>query len=575
MKSVWPETVRDPAAERLRVVVFTAGPLIPVNRVFFERLAWDPSIDLRGIVVDEYRKPRKSLLSRAARGIRSAGWSWVTFQAASKAEALARRVLWSVFERTHPRSSAGDPHEALERSTGVRVFRVPDIHSATALGLIRSLAPQLGVIVGGRILKESVISIPELGTLNIHKRKVPEYRGGGPVGYWELLAGESEIGVTVHYAVAAVDAGAVLAEASIPIEECDTLESLQIKADIAGAELYLDTIHRFAAGCRRAKPQDLAIGRTYRQPTDAQLRKHRRDFARRARRRMPSSESLPSWLTRARLLAQYALVFPFLYRLRKTFENRRHAPVCVFFYHVVSNRPVNHMALPLEEFARQMEFLQRYYAILALPEAVERLSSGHNDSIAAVITFDDGYRDNTWAIRYLRYFGIPATFFVSTGNIRDERRFEHDLRRGFKEALPMTPDQVRRLAEDRFCVGSHGVFHEDFGALDRATAESVLRESRDWIHALTGQVPRHFSFPKGHRKNITREALALAEHHYGSVYSAYGGYNFPGRPGRHFLRIPHPYSVLELALMIDGYGGLRECMRGNAWGLRTAESLPY
>ena len=66
------------------------------------------------------------------------------------------------------------------------------------------------MIAGGRILRDSIITIPEHGTLNIHKRKVPEYRGGGPIGYWEILAGESSIGVTVHYATSRVDAGSVL-----------------------------------------------------------------------------------------------------------------------------------------------------------------------------------------------------------------------------------------------------------------------------------------------------------------------------------------------------------------------------
>lgn len=120
------------------------------------------------------------------------------------------------------------------------------------------------MIVGTRILHDRVISIPVSGTLNIHERKLPEYRGGGPVGYWEVLAGESSIGVTIHCATPQLDAGPVLSQATIPIEPCDTLESLKIKADLLGAQLYHETIHAFAQGARHGTPQDLSLGATYR-----------------------------------------------------------------------------------------------------------------------------------------------------------------------------------------------------------------------------------------------------------------------------------------------------------------------
>jgi len=169
--------------ERLRVVVFTAGPLAPINRVFYERLARDPLLELAAIVVDEYRRARTPLVARAVRGVREDGLAWIAFKLASTLEALVSGVARRLRARAHGSPRPEESYEAFARRTGVRVHRVPDIHRDESLALIRSLQPQLGVIVGGRILREAVITIPELGTLNIHKRKVPEYRGGGPVGY--------------------------------------------------------------------------------------------------------------------------------------------------------------------------------------------------------------------------------------------------------------------------------------------------------------------------------------------------------------------------------------------------------
>ena len=140
----------------------------------------------------------------------------------------------------------------------------------------------------------------------------------------------------------------------------------------------------------------------------------------------------------------------------------------------------------------------------------------------------------------------------------------------------MSVEDVRRLAADGFLVGSHAVYHEDFGVLDPGTADEVLREGRDLIRELIGPAPEHFSFPKGLRRvNITAESFALAQKHFRYIHSAYGGYNFPVAGRSHFLRIPNPGSVLELALLMDGYRGFRACLGGDAWGIRTDTLPPY
>src|SRR6266571_7366800 len=222
----------DTGPQRLRLVVFTAGPPPPTSRVLFERLATDPLLDLLAIIVDENRRPRKPLPLRVLRGLRTEGWPWLVFKLRSRLSSLLERVIVFVLARSAGRSLSEESYEALRHKTGVAIHRVADIHSPSSLALIRSLRPQLGLIMGGRILRDAVISIPEYGTLNVHKKRVPQYRGGGPTGYWEILAGEREIGVTIHYATSQVDAGPILTEATISIEECDTLESLGIKADI-------------------------------------------------------------------------------------------------------------------------------------------------------------------------------------------------------------------------------------------------------------------------------------------------------------------------------------------------------
>lgn len=140
----------------------------------------------------------------------------------------------------------------------------------------------------------------------------------------------------------------------------------------------------------------------------------------------------------------------------------------------------------------------------------------------------------------------------------------------------MRETKLRRLASEGFVIGSHGIYHEDFGKIDVAEAGHVLQESRRVIGQVTGKEPEHFSFPFGQRgQNITEESYGLAQKYYRYVYSAYGGYNFPCPERRHFLRVGERTHLLELVSRMDGYTGLRQCLTGNAWGLKTARLAPY
>lgn len=74
-------------------------------------------------------------------------------------------------------------------------------------------------------------------------------------------------------------------------------------------------------------------------------------------------------------------------------------------------------------FRAQVEWLARGLRVLALDEAIERITSpGPWREPAVLVTFDDGYRDNfDIAAPILRERGIPATFFLPTGFFEEPR----------------------------------------------------------------------------------------------------------------------------------------------------------
>jgi hypothetical protein len=106
------------------------------------------------------------------------------------------------------------------------------------------------------------------------------------------------------------------------------------------------------------------------------------------------------------------------------------APVLVLFYH----RIADHDAVPWShtnaEFQSQMQWLKRRCDMVSLEEAQRRIRSGHNDRLAACVTFDDGYSENCdQAIPFLLEEEIPCTYFVSTHS-QHHRADPHDVGSG-------------------------------------------------------------------------------------------------------------------------------------------------
>lgn len=79
-------------------------------------------------------------------------------------------------------------------------------------------------------------------------------------------------------------------------------------------------------------------------------------------------------------------------------------------------------------FARHLEIVQERYDVLSLDEALQILCGKRQSRrAAAVITFDDGYRDvyeNAWPV--LQRMGLPALVYVPTAFMGSNRRLDHD-----------------------------------------------------------------------------------------------------------------------------------------------------
>jgi peptidoglycan/xylan/chitin deacetylase (PgdA/CDA1 family) len=101
----------------------------------------------------------------------------------------------------------------------------------------------------------------------------------------------------------------------------------------------------------------------------------------------------------------------------------------VLLYHRVTELPVDTHSLCVtpQHFGEQLEVIKRDYQPLSMPQLVRALQRGGVPRRAVVVTFDDGYADNLYEARpLLEHHGVPATVFLTSGDIGRKREFWWD-----------------------------------------------------------------------------------------------------------------------------------------------------
>lgn len=258
-------------------------------------------------------------------------------------------------------------------------------------------------------------------------------------------------------------------------------------------------------------------------------------------------------------------------------------------------------------FEREMRYLSRHYRVVPLGEAVGALASDAATVPQAVLTFDDGLRNNV-AVAYpiLRALRLPATFFVCPGLV-DEGRWlwNHEARRrlrrldaaararlaldngapasgiedfiawmkllpaGTREeveariraATPQfapTPEEkdefdlaswedLRGLDPGLVTIGSHTLTHPILPSLSPQACEREIAESRG---ALEGKLQRTvdlFAYPNG---DLDSTALACARRHYRAAVTTEPGWAAGGCDPHLIPRGSPPAGALRLAYFL-------------------------
>ena len=112
---------------------------------------------------------------------------------------------------------------------------------------MKSLNPDLFVVVAFRILPKEVFEIPKFGSFNFHGSYLPKYRGAAPI-QWALINGETETGLTTFKLAEKVDTGNIYLQQKLDIYPEDNFESLHDRMSELGAKLVIDTVNLIESG---------------------------------------------------------------------------------------------------------------------------------------------------------------------------------------------------------------------------------------------------------------------------------------------------------------------------------------
>lgn len=120
---------------------------------------------------------------------------------------------------------------------------------------IIALQPDLIVTAAyGQILPKAILETPQHGCINVHASLLPKYRGGAPI-HKSIMEGNTKTGITIMYMVEKLDAGDILTQVEVEIEENDHVGSMHDKLSAAGAKLLSETIPQLVEGRLIPVPQ--------------------------------------------------------------------------------------------------------------------------------------------------------------------------------------------------------------------------------------------------------------------------------------------------------------------------------
>jgi peptidoglycan/xylan/chitin deacetylase (PgdA/CDA1 family) len=159
----------------------------------------------------------------------------------------------------------------------------------------------------------------------------------------------------------------------------------------------------------------------------------------------------------------------------------------ILMYHSLNASKVGHYAaVEPSTFYEQIKFIKENgYKVIPLSEYCRLLREGEKPPRhTVVITFDDGYKDNLYAVEVLRQFGFPATIFLIPAKMGKEEYLSVKEVRNF-------------LNNSKIRVGSHTLTHAYLPDTGTEQLKEEIHASKHKLQKLFKQEVETIAYPIG------------------------------------------------------------------------------
>ncbi len=137
----------------------------------------------------------------------------------------------------------------------IKVLQPTNLKDENFIQELKSLRPDLQVVVAFRMLPEQVWNLPPLGTYNLHGSLLPQYRGAAPLN-WAIINGEKESGVTTFKLQHQIDTGNILLQEKIAIDDNMNVGQMHDSLMHIGANLIIKSLQLIETNHYELKKQD-------------------------------------------------------------------------------------------------------------------------------------------------------------------------------------------------------------------------------------------------------------------------------------------------------------------------------
>jgi len=157
------------------------------------------------------------------------------------------------------RSIAFSPVKQRALELGLTVHQPETLKTIPTVQTISNLKPEVLVVVAyGLLLPRNILDIPKHGAVNLHPSLLPKYRGAAPINH-ALLHGDKVTGITSILMNSRMDAGDIILQEKLPVNEDENAGQLEQRASKLGADLILRSLEDLKMRRSEFRKQDESL----------------------------------------------------------------------------------------------------------------------------------------------------------------------------------------------------------------------------------------------------------------------------------------------------------------------------